>query len=109
MVENNSKVEMVNGEIFTTVDRGTVTLSGSKFRVEEVTSDNNFHEVWLVGARGARYFLRPYLEREGDTGLRQIISWNSGYPLHKAGNEIRAIVVGDVIEEYKAPVKRYLR
>lgn len=55
-------------------------------------------ELHLAGPRGATYFLRGFIERGGDTGLRQVISWKSGQPLRQRGNEIRVVRIGDVIE-----------
>lgn len=78
---------------------GTVMLAGSLFRIEVQTLESGNVTTWLYGPRGAAYFLRPYLERKGDTGLRQVISWKSGAPLRKNGNEIRVHQIGDVLEE----------
>lgn len=52
--------------------------------------------IHLTGVRGATYFLRGFLG--DDTGVRQVISWKSGQPLRIKGNEVRVIVLGDVIE-----------
>lgn len=84
--------------IRTTEDRGTVTLGKTTYRVKVHTFENGEHDTHLVGPRGAVYFLRPFIERKGDTGLRQVISWKSGSPLRVRGNEVRVHEIGDVIE-----------
>jgi hypothetical protein len=82
---------------------GEVTLGRSKFRVERQDyTDRSSHTTWLHGERGAVYFLRPYAERGGDTGLRQVISWKSGAPLRQQGNEVRVVEFGTHIETYVA-------
>lgn len=85
------------GTDYTVTDAGTITLGRSTYRVE-IT---DFHStggrmVWLIGARGATYFLRAFAG--ADDGLRQVISWKSGTPLRQRGNEVRVIALGDVIE-----------
>ena len=93
----------------TTADRGTVTLGTTTYAVSEVlfsaytdaiTGDTRppKSEWELTGPRGAVYFLRAFIEKDGDTGLRQVISWKSGAPLRVRGNEVRVHVLGDIIE-----------
>jgi hypothetical protein len=90
-----------------TVDLGTVIIAGTVYAVTEahfssytdgITGDERpaSSNVTLTGPRGAAYFLRGFTGP--DTGLRQVISWKSGQPLRKNGNEIRVIRIGDVIE-----------
>lgn len=79
-------------------DRGTVTLGATTYTVEVQTFANGAHETRLTGPRGAVYFLRPFIERGGDTGLRQVISYRSGAPLRVQGNEVRVYEIGAQIE-----------
>ena len=92
----------------TTVERGTVTLGTTTYKVTEIqlstytdaiTGDARpaSSEWHLTGPRGAVYFLRGFLGT--DTGVRQVISWKSGQPLRVRGNEVRVIQLGDVIED----------
>jgi hypothetical protein len=84
------------GTGYTITDAGTITLGRSTFRVEVQTYANGHHTTWLTGARGAVYFLRGFLG--ADTGDRQVISWKSGQALRVAGNEVRVVELGNVIE-----------
>ena len=96
---------------FTTAARGTVTLGTTAYTVTETHHEwidhlrNDLHctaiTVILRGPRGAEYFLRAFNERNGDTGLRQVISYKSGQPLRVRGNEIRVYHLGNVIEVAK--------
>lgn len=92
-----------NGYTVTSTPDGTVTLGKSTFTVVRIaTTDpdgDTRHETHLIGARGARYLLRRYRERNGDTGIRQVISLGSGAPMRKRGNEVRVIEVGGIIEQ----------
>lgn len=101
-----------------TVARGTVTLGKSTYDVVELLFSEYVDalsgdtrpassEHYLIGARGARYLLRPYLLRPGqtDNGVRQVISMGSGAPLRQQGNEVRVIVVGDMIEKYVPTIR----
>lgn len=89
----------------TTVHDGTVTLRGTTFNVERITftyddgTENT--ETHLIGARGAAYLLRGFIERGGDSGIRELISLKSGAPWRKHGNAIRVIEIAGVIEEAK--------
>ena len=87
-----------------TVPDGTVTISGSIFHVQRVTTSSEEYgtrtETHLIGARGTVYLARPYMERKGDSGIRQVVSLNTGAPLRKHGNEIRVIEIGGIIEQY---------
>jgi hypothetical protein len=95
--------ETASGQGYTLTDLGEVTLGRSTFRVERQDyTDSARHMTWLHGSRGAVYFLRGYMERGGDTGLRQVISWKSGAPLRQQGNEIRVLEFGTHIEPYVA-------
>lgn len=89
----------------TTTDHGETELRGTKFQVQRLTftyddGDENT-ETHLIGARGTRYLLRPFLERGGDTGIRELISLSSGAPWRKRGNTIRVIEIAGMIEEAK--------
>lgn len=89
------------GTDYTIEDRGTVTLAGTEYRVEaQHYAATGGTTVWLHGPRGAVYFLRGYIERKGDSGLRQVISWKSGTPLRRRGNEVRVVEIAGVIEAY---------
>lgn len=83
---------------YTMTDHGTIVLGTSTFTVESQTFHNGHVMTWLTGARGAVYFLRGYLERGGDSGRRQVVSWKSGQPLRVRGNEVQVMHVGDIIE-----------
>lgn len=88
----------------TTIPDGTVTLSGSIFHVQrfitQIDGQEPTTETHLIGARGSQYLLRRYIERKGDSGIRQVISLNTGAVYRKQGNEIRVIEIAGVIEQY---------
>lgn len=93
---------VTEGEGYTRTDRDPVKLGKTTYAVHTL----HIHETGstitnLVGPRGAIYFLRPYNERNGDTGLRQVISFSSGNPLRVQGNEVRVHLLGDIIEVAK--------
>lgn len=96
--------EMTDGGTMTVAPDGEVKLGPSvfevrRFRFEHPDSEPRF-ETHLIGKRGATYLLRPYLEKNGDSGLRQVISLNTGAPLRQKGNEVRVIEIAGVIEKY---------
>lgn len=93
----------MNTPELTTTQDGTVELRGTTFDVERLTfkyadgAENT--ETHLIGKRGARYLLRPLLERAGDSGTREVISLKSGAPWRKHGNAVRVIEIAGIIEE----------
>lgn len=89
---------VTQGDGWTVTECPSVTLGKTTYRVEVQRMDNGSESVTLTGPRGGVYLLRPYLERNGDTGLRQVISWNSGKPLTVRGNEVKVYHFGNVIE-----------
>jgi hypothetical protein len=93
----------VGDAVIDTYDRGTVTLGRTTYRVtERVYRDGRYpSSIYLTGPRGAVYYLRPFIEKHGDSGLRQVISMGSGNPLRVRGNEVRVWHIGDVIETTK--------
>jgi hypothetical protein len=100
---SNNETATAAGTDYTIVPRGSIQLGQTVYRVEE----QQYHstggsQVWLYGPKGAVYFLRGFALRKGqvDDGQRQVISWKSGAPLRSRGNEVRAMVVGDIIEQY---------
>lgn len=83
---------------YTLEHEAPVILAGRLFTVETQTLESGSVTTWLYGARGAVYFLRPFLG--ADAGLREVISWKSGAPLRdKAQRAVRVTLLGDVIEE----------
>lgn len=80
----------------TNTELAPIDLAGMTFNVNKYTYTDGHVSIWLTGPRGAKYFLRGFLGE--DNGVRQVISWNSGAPLRKRGNEIRVVQLGDVIE-----------
>lgn len=84
---------------YTLTAAAPIVLAGTTYTVEIQTYDDGRQTVHLTGPRGAAYFLREFLG--ADTGLRQVISWKSGQPLRRKGNEIRVVHIGDVIEVAK--------
>ena len=96
--------EMLDGGTMTVVPDGEVMLGSSVFEVRrfvfEYADGSVSRETHLIGKRGATYLLRPYLEKKGDSGLRQVISLNTGAPLRQKGNEVRVIEIAGVIERY---------
>ena len=75
-----------------------LVIGGKKFTVQ---NKENSPEFWLIGGRGATYFLRPFAEVE-DSGLRQIVNFFAGMgePLRdKFSRRILVFVVGDTITE----------
>lgn len=94
--------DLNDGGKMTVVSDGTLKLGSATFDIHRYIfahADETRYETHLVGKRGAQYLLRPYLERHGDSGLRQIISLNSGAPLRQRGNEIKVIEIAGVIEQ----------
>lgn len=91
-----------DGYTTTVTPDGTVDLGGSIFHVQRLTiqfeGQEPTTETHLIGARGSLYLLRPFLERNGDTGIRQVISLNTGAPFRKRGNEVRVVEIAGVIE-----------
>lgn len=94
-------------EVTETRQLPAVVLAGTTYQVTEthfssyrdqVTGETRpaASSITLEGPRGASYFLRGYLGQ--DTGLRQVISWKSGQPLRRRGNEIRVVELAGVIE-----------
>ncbi len=89
----------------TTEHGAPVVIAGRLFTVEVTTSTFDIGNgpqsrtsTFLVGARGAYYYCRPYLN--DDSGVRQVISWKSGAPLRdKYQRPVRVLVLGDVVEE----------
>lgn len=86
--------------VIITTDLGTVTLGRTTYQVTEQSYEDGRYpaSTYLTGPRGATYYLRPFIEKGGDTGLRQVISMGSGNPLRVRGNEVRVWHVGNVIE-----------
>jgi hypothetical protein len=83
---------------YTTQTEAPVTIAGRVFTVETQTMDSGRVTTWLIGSRGAVYFLREFTGP--DTGVRQVISFKSGAPLRdKCSREVRVLLVGDMIEE----------
>lgn len=93
---------MHDGGTLTVSPDGTVVLAGSTFTIHRLRFEHGDgqvrQETHLVGSRGSSYLLRPYIERNGDTGIRQVVSLNTGAPWRKRGNEIRVIEIAGVIE-----------
>lgn len=89
----------------TTYADGTVTIRETTFDVERMIftyqDGTERTETYLHGARGAVYLLRPFIERGGDSGLREVISMKSGAPWRKRGNAVRVVEIAGVIEEAK--------
>lgn len=81
------------------VTRGGSVMLGSELHTVEVV-DVPCRHLRLRGPRGALHFLRPITASGDDTGLRQIVSARSGQPMHQDGHEIRAVLIGDVIEQH---------
>ena len=99
MADTTAATSTAAGTTYEMRDGGTVTLAGTTYTVEhQVYATTGGTTTWLTGPRGAVYFLRGY--RNDETGLRQVISWKSGAELRKHGNEVRAVLVGDVVEQY---------
>lgn len=82
-------------EVTTAAD---VTLGRTTYSVEIFTYSTGRADTFLAGPRGARYLLRPFIERDGDSGLREVISMTSGQPLRVRGNVVRVHHIGDCIE-----------
>lgn len=95
----------VGDAVIDTFDRGTVKLGRTTYTVREhAYRDGRYPaSTYLTGPRGATYYLRPFIERGGDSGLRQVISMGSGSPLRVQGNEVRVHHLGDHIELVTAP------
>jgi len=84
---------------YTETATGTITLAGTTYEVTTWTHETFDTRTVLRGPRGGEFFLRPFIERNGDTGLRQVISYKSGQPLRVRGNEVRVYLLGSMIEQ----------
>jgi hypothetical protein len=83
-----------------------VTLGRTTYTVTEHSYEDGRYpsSTYLTGPRGATYYLRPFIEKAGDSGLRQVVSMGSGNPLRVRGNEVRVWHIGDLIETTKPVV-----
>ena len=82
---------------YTLSECGTITLGKTTYTVKiQEIEETGSTIVWLHGPRGGAYFLREFLGQ--DNGVRQVISANSGAPLRVRGNEVRVIMIGNIIE-----------
>ena len=79
----------------TTDRQASVTLAGRAFAVSTTTTETTT-STYLTGPGGAVYYLRPFLGP--DNGLREIIAAN-GAALRIKGNVVRALLLGDIIEQ----------
>lgn len=95
--------EMTDGGTMTVVPDGEVKLGSSVFEVRRFTFDHPGSEprfeTHLIGKRGATYLLRPYLEKNGDSGIRQVVSLNTGAVLRQKGNEVKVVEIAGIIEQ----------
>lgn len=83
---------------YTLAEAGEIQLGKTTFRVQLQHLESNGETItWLYGPRGAAYTLEP-LSMFDDSGVRRVISWKSGAPLRVRGNEVRVIVLGNLIE-----------
>jgi hypothetical protein len=97
MQETTGQESTAANTVYTIEERGTITLAGKTFRVEvQHYTATGGNMVWLHGPRGGTYFLRAYIERGGDTGIRQVISWGSGKPLRN----LHVVEIAGQIEEF---------
>lgn len=85
-------------ETWTITPHADITIGRTTYTVHSQTFANGSSDTYLTGPRGATYLLRRFIEKGGDTGLRQIISLKSGAPLRVRGNEVRVHHIGDLIE-----------
>lgn len=89
------------GTEYTVRDGGTIELGGTTYRIEvQEYHSTGGDMVWLIGPRGAQFFLRGFLGV--DLGYREVIRWGgAGRPLvnRKTGRKIEVTHLGDVIEE----------
>lgn len=83
-------------EAYTVRDGGEVVLAGRVFTVTIHHTHGYPANIFLTGKRGGIYMLRPFLGP--DSGQRQIVSMVGGQPLRVKGNEVRALLLGDIIE-----------
>lgn len=84
-------------EAVRTVALGEVRISerSAAYQVQEMTfKETGRTETSLIGPRGSIYTLHPY----GKTGAHQAISFNTGAPLTRHGNEVLFLRLGDIIE-----------
>lgn len=83
---------------YTLTEAGNIQLGKTTYRVQ-IQKNEGYDELitWLYGPRGAAYMLRPLSILE-DNGVYQVISWNSGAPLRVQGNEVRVVLLGNMIE-----------
>lgn len=103
--KNDSTNVLEYGEVtqhdgYTLQDAGTIKLGRTKYTVEIQNVDNCESTTWLKGPRGAAYILQP-VNMLKDDGVRRIISFGSGAPLRVKGNEVRIVILGDIVEVYE--------
>ena len=92
-----------DGGTMTVTPDGSVCLGTTTYAVQRNTyvhpGADIRTETHIIGPKGSVYLLRPFIERGGDTGLRQVISLNTGAALRRRGNEVRVIEIAGVIEQ----------
>lgn len=86
-----------SGMCWTVANGGTIVLAGRTFDVRIFRIEGQRETIHLTGTRGGEYLLRPYLG--ADDGHREIISTATGQPWRVRGNVVRALLLGDIIEE----------
>lgn len=90
--------EVVQHDGYTLQEAGYIALGKSKFLVKIQINENSPEVVtWLHGARGGVYTLEP-VSLFNANGVHQVISFKSGAPLRVQGNEVRVLLIGNVIE-----------
>ena len=94
--------EITQHEGYTMQDAGTVKLGRTTFkvRIQQLDATDEFEGstvTWLQGPRGGDYTLEP-VSHFNNTGIFRLLSFNSGSFLRVQGNELRVLMVGDLIE-----------
>lgn len=84
---------------YTLQDAGKVKIGKTTYAIEIQEIDNCETVVWLKGPRGGAYMLEP-VNRIVDNGVRRLLSFNSGSFLRVQGNEVRVVMIGDIIEVF---------
>lgn len=90
--------EIIQHDGYSIQDAGTIKLGRTTYKVEIQRMDNDGEDItWLKGPRGGAYMLQP-LDSFANNGIYRVRSFGSGACLHVRGNEVRVVMLGNLIE-----------
>lgn len=90
--------EIVQHDGYSLQEAGTIKLGRTTYTVK-IQRNDGYEEVttWLHGPRGGAYLLQS-ISQLNDTGIYRAMSLVSGKFLHVRGNEVRVLMLGNLIE-----------